>query len=76
MKGGESWKEGQDVVVEMTYEALPEIPDVDVTKVKLEKLVVKAEDKAVAEALENLPNRPSPSRRRRRAQRPRMAIRW
>ena len=54
MKGGESWKEGQDVVVEMTYEALPEIPDVDVSKVKLEKLVVKAEDKAVAEALENL----------------------
>ena len=54
MKGGETWKEGQDVVVEMTYEALPAIPEVDVTKVKIEKLVVKAEDKAVAEALENL----------------------
>jgi len=54
MKGGDSWKEGQDVVVEMTYEALPEIPEVDVSKVKLEKLVVKAEDKAVTEALENL----------------------
>ncbi|MCY1125454.1 trigger factor [Frigidibacter sp. RF13] len=54
MKNGETWKEGQDVVVEMTYEALPEIPDVDVSKVKLEKLVVKAEDKAVTEALENL----------------------
>jgi trigger factor len=54
MKGGESWKEGQDVVVEMTYETLPEIPEVDLSKVKLEKLVVKAEDKAVTEALENL----------------------
>ena len=54
MKGGESWKEGQDVVVEMTYEALPAIPEVDVSKVKIEKLVVKAADKDVAEALENL----------------------
>ena len=54
MKGGDTWKEGQDVVVEMTYEALPAIPEVDVSKVKIEKLVVKAEDKAVTEALENL----------------------
>jgi len=54
MKDGEKWKEGDDVVVEMTYEALPAIPDIDVSKVKLEKLVVKAEDKAVTEALENL----------------------
>lgn len=54
MKGGDAWKEGQDVVVEMTYETLPAIPEVDVSKVKIEKLVVKAEDKAVAEALENL----------------------
>jgi trigger factor len=54
MQGGESWKEGDDVVVEMSYEALPEIPEVDLSKVKLEKLVVKADDKAVTEALENL----------------------
>ena len=54
MKNGDAWKEGQDVVVEMSYEALPEIPEVDVSKVKLEKLVVKAEDKAVAEALDNI----------------------
>ncbi|MCV2870903.1 trigger factor [Defluviimonas sp. WL0050] len=54
MQGGENWKEGDDVVVEMSYEALPEIPEVDVSKVKLEKLVVKADDKAVTEALENL----------------------
>lgn len=54
MQGGENWKEGDDVVVEMSYEALPEIPEVDVSKVKLEKLVVKADEKAVTEALENL----------------------
>ena len=54
MVGGEGWKEGQDVVVEMTYDALPPIPDVDAGKLKLEKLVVKADDKAIDEALENL----------------------
>ncbi|SPH17606.1 Trigger factor [Defluviimonas aquaemixtae] len=54
MQGGENWKEGDDVVVEMSYEALPEIPEVDLSKLKLEKLIVKADDKAVAEALENL----------------------
>jgi len=54
MVGGETWAEGQDVVVEMTYEALPEIPDVDASKVKLDRLVVKAEAEAVDEALKNL----------------------
>lgn len=54
MVGGEEWKEGQDVVVEMTYDALPPIPDVDAGKIKLEQLVVKADDKAITEALENL----------------------
>lgn len=54
MQDGENWKEGQDVIVAMSYEALPTIPAVDVSKVKLEKLVVKAEDKSVTEALENL----------------------
>jgi trigger factor len=54
MQGGETWKEGQDVVVEMTYEALPPIPEVDATKIKLQKLVVKAADKDVDEALTNL----------------------
>ncbi|SMX42173.1 trigger factor [Actibacterium lipolyticum] len=50
----EDWKEGDDVVVAMTYEALPEIPDVDMKGVKLEKLVVKAAEADVTEALENL----------------------
>ncbi|MFZ0100431.1 MAG: trigger factor family protein, partial [Gemmobacter sp.] len=54
MVGGEEWKEGQDVVVEMSYEALPPIPDLDASAVTLERLIVKAEDSAVEEALKNL----------------------
>ena len=50
----EDWKEGDDVHVEMTYEALPEVPEVDLKSIKLEKLVVKADDAAVEEALKNL----------------------
>ncbi|NOR32591.1 MAG: trigger factor [Sulfitobacter sp.] len=50
----EDWKEGDDVEVTMTYEALPEIPEVDLTSIKLEKMVVKADDAAVEEALANL----------------------
>ncbi len=50
----EDWKEGDDVEVAMSYEALPEIPDVDLKSVELEKLVVKADDAAVEEALNNL----------------------
>jgi trigger factor len=50
----EDWKEGDDVEVSMSYEALPYIPEVDFSKVKLEKMVVKAEAKAVDEALANL----------------------
>ena len=54
MVDGENWKEGQDVVVDMAYEALPAIPDVDASKVVLERLIVKAEETAVSEALESL----------------------
>ncbi len=50
----EDWKEGEDVLVAMSYEALPEIPDVDLSKVELERLVAKADDAAVEEALANL----------------------
>ncbi|MBC9247185.1 trigger factor [Paracoccus sp. 11-3] len=54
MENGENWKEGDDVVVNVSYENLPAIPDVDMGKLKLERLKVPAEDKAVDEALENL----------------------
>ena len=50
----EDWKEGDDVEVAMSYETLPEIPDVDFKKFKLEKLVVKAGDAELDEALANL----------------------
>ncbi len=50
----EDWKEGDDVEVAMSYEALPEIPEVDFSGIKLERLVVKADDAAIDEALGNL----------------------
>lgn len=54
MVDGETWKEGQDVKVKLVYEALPEIPELDVNSVKLERLVAKADDAAVDEALASL----------------------
>jgi trigger factor len=50
----EDWKEGDDVEVSLTYECLPEIPESDFSKVKVEKLVVEASDTDVDEALANL----------------------
>ena len=50
----EDWEEGQDVQVSMTYEKLPEVPEVPLGDLKLERLVVEIEDGAVQEALENL----------------------
>ena len=54
MLGGETWKEGKDVVVELSYEALPPIPELDASKVKIDRLSVKADDASVDEALTNL----------------------
>lgn len=54
MVNGENWKEGSDLVVEISYENLPEIPELDATGIALEKLIVKADDAAVDEALKNL----------------------
>jgi trigger factor len=50
----EDWKEGDDVVVAMSYEKLPEIPDVDYKDIKLEKLTVAPSGEDVDEALKNL----------------------
>ncbi|MBV0912926.1 trigger factor [Anianabacter salinae] len=50
----EDWKEGDDVEVDMTYEALPEIPEFDASSITLEKLVVKADETAVDDALKGL----------------------
>ncbi|MFG6081739.1 trigger factor [Paracoccus litorisediminis] len=54
MVNGETWKEGDDVVVTVSYEALPAIPEADLSGVELERLVVAASDEQVTEALENL----------------------
>ena len=50
----QDWKEGDDVEVAMSYEALPEIPEVDLKSISLEKLVVKPADADVDEALGKL----------------------
>ena len=54
MQNGEKWKEGDDVEVSLTYEALPTIPEVDFSKINLQKLGVKSDKAAVDEALDNL----------------------
>jgi trigger factor len=54
MVEGESWKEGQDVLVEMSYEALPPIPELDTSAISLERLIVKADESSIDEALKNL----------------------
>jgi trigger factor len=54
MVDGETWAEGQDVVVSMSYDCLPPIPEVDAAQITLERLVVKADDASVEEALKNL----------------------
>lgn len=54
MVGGETWKEGQDVVVEMAYECLPPIPELDASAITLDQLSVKADEASVEEALKNL----------------------
>jgi len=48
------WKPGDDVLVDVSYEKLPDIPAVDFAKITLERMVVKADDAAVQEALDNL----------------------
>lgn len=50
----EGWKPGDDVVIDVEYENLPQIPEVDFSDVALERLVVKATEEEIGEALENL----------------------
>ncbi len=54
MVGGDEWKEGQDVVVEMAYDTLPPIPEIDAANITLDRLVVKADDASVDEAVASL----------------------
>ncbi len=50
----EEWKEGDDILVDMSYEALPPITIPDLKKIELEKLVVKVEDADIDDALKNI----------------------
>lgn len=50
----EDWKEGDDINVEVSYERLPDVPETDFSKIKLDRMVVEADDEAINEALENL----------------------
>ena len=54
----EDWKEGDDVQVDVSYEKLPDIEEVDFAKIKLERMVVKADEASVKEALDNLAESP------------------
>ena len=50
----QDWKEGDDVEVALSYEALPDVPEVDLSDVALERLVVEPAEADVTEALEKL----------------------
>ncbi len=50
----ENWKEGDDLVVDVAYERLPDVPEIDLSEVALERLTVPAAEADVQEALENL----------------------
>ena len=47
-------KEGQDVEVDVNYETLPLVPEIDLSGIQLEKLNVAIEDADIEEALERL----------------------
>jgi trigger factor len=51
----DDWKEGDDVVVSMSYEKLPEIPEIDYKSIKLERLTVAPADADIDEALATSP---------------------
>ena len=50
----DDWKEGDDIVVAMTYEKLPEIPEIDYKALKLERMTVTPAEADVQETLESL----------------------
>lgn len=54
MEAEGGWKEGDDLVVALTYERLPEVPELDLSAIALERLKVVAGEAEVTEALENL----------------------
>ncbi len=53
----EDWKVGDDIEMALTYETLPEIPEVDFAGFTLEKLVIQADEAAVNEVIEDFASR-------------------
>ena len=51
---GQKWKDGEDVVFQMFYETLPEIPEIDLKAIHLERLVAKPDDADLDAKLEEL----------------------
>ncbi len=50
----ESFDEGDDLQVELSYERLPDVPEADFAAIQVERLAVEVEDSAIDEALDNL----------------------
>lgn len=50
----QGWKPGDDVLVELDYEVLPEIEEPDLSAITLQRLVVGVDEASVAEALDKL----------------------
>jgi len=51
---GEDWKEGDDVEVALSYERLPDVPEVDLSGISIERLSVEVAEADVEDALGNL----------------------
>ena len=54
MADQQGWKPGDDVTVALSYEALPEIPEVDFSGVKIERLTVEPAEGDIDEAMTSL----------------------
>ena len=54
VSNADEWKPGDDVSLDMTYEALPDIPDMDLKSIELEKMVVSVGKDAIDDALKKL----------------------
>lgn len=50
----ETFDDGDDLDVEFSYEVMPEIPEIDLAGIALERMVVEVADSSVEEALENI----------------------
>ncbi len=50
----EKFEEGDDLKVEIAYECLPEVPEIDFSAIKLERRVVTVDDASIDEALDRL----------------------